>query len=566
MMDDWQAVSLSADDITMGLAESASMWLESKGLGRHAAEIIEETDAEKVEDFKLLDMDMVEVVIKAVGLKMVAAQKFRLAMAELRGEGGPAPEAERSPEMAPPLSEATLPTAPDAAAAASPERPVEECIAICIDRSGSMGTPFAEVTLNVVHGETRSSVAERTRMEAVKAMFYAFRDRLESLGRGRHQLGLLQFDSQVEQMLDVTGRLDRFESIVDDLDKRGQTAIYSAIVQAAGMLGRHFAADSPTDLRILVLTDGQSNTGSAPEEALEAVNRIGAVVDAIIVGNTPDSNLRKIVHATEGECYQINSLGEGFELLEAEGVVSLRARRGGTDKPAFRRRAQASFSSISEKALTQGAAVQRAPALAAELAAKAVVNVSSLVDRSSVATSASRSGSLKRLMKELRQIASGDDGCWFRSGEGVHVFPAPDNLKFWRALIEGRSDSPFAGGVFVLNVILPDNYPFSPPKITFETPIYHCNVSDSGGICLDILRDSWNPALSVPKCLEAIRVMMANPDTDNALRQWIAELTVAHYKFLGTDTPDTRYYDKARECTSQHAMTTVEAWKQRWGC
>merc|ERR1719359_983332 len=255
-----------------------------------------------------------------------------------------------------------------AALGSGPQKLVQECVAICIDRSGSMGTPFAEVTLNVVKGATKSSVAERTRMEAVKAMFYAFRDRVESAGQGNHQLGLIQFDNHVEQLLDITPRLDCFESIVDDMQQRGQTAIYSAIIEAANMLGRHFKAESQTDLRILVLTDGQSNTGAPPQEALEAVNQIGAVVDAIIVGNNPDANLRKIVNATEGECYQITSLGEGFELLEAEGVVSLRARRGGTDKPPFRKRDAGHFGSISEKTMTQGAAVQRAPTLDVNLA------------------------------------------------------------------------------------------------------------------------------------------------------------------------------------------------------
>merc|ERR1712072_31135 len=125
----------------------------------------------------------------------------------------------------------------------------------------------------------------------------------------------------------------------------GQTAIYSSIIEAVNMLRRHHTAESQTDLRILVLTDGQNNTGASPEEALEAANQIGAVVDAIIVGNSPDANLRKIVSATGGECYQISSLGEGFELLEAEGVVSLRARRGGQEKPAFKKRETVSLGS-----------------------------------------------------------------------------------------------------------------------------------------------------------------------------------------------------------------------------
>merc|ERR1719355_41252 len=120
--------------------------------------------------------------------------------------------------------------------------------------------------------------------------------------------------------------------------------------------------------------------GARPEEALAAVHRIGAVVDAIIVGDRPDANLRKIVNATGGECYVIGNLGEGFELLEAEGVVSLRARRGGAEKPPFQRReVAADFDAIAEKAVTRGAAVHRAPALAPALAAKAVVDVAKVL-------------------------------------------------------------------------------------------------------------------------------------------------------------------------------------------
>merc|ERR1719326_1439837 len=181
------------------------------------------------------------------------------------------------------------------------------------------------------------------------------------------------------------------------------TAIYSAILEAAQMLGRHFSAESNTDLRILVLTDGQNNTGTCAEEALAAANQIGAVVDAIIVGDNPDTNLRKIVNATNGECYQISSLGEGFELLEAEGVVSLRARRGGTDKPPFKMRESVNFDSISEKVMTQGAAVQRAPVLAPDLAAKAVVNVASIDASTAAAATSAAPAQQKRLLMELKQ-------------------------------------------------------------------------------------------------------------------------------------------------------------------
>merc|ERR1719230_1919377 len=127
--------------------------------------------------------------------------------------------------------------------------------------------------------------------------------------------------------------------------------------------------------------------------------------------------------------------------------------------------------------MTQGVAVQRAPVLAADLSNKTVVDVAS-IDKQSSAICIS-SASAKRLLMELKQVASGAPNVWSHSGDGVHVFPAPDNLLFWRALVEGPPGSPFEGGVFALNVIIPENYPLQAPRITFETPIYHCNVNDS---------------------------------------------------------------------------------------
>lgn len=530
--------------------QSVHDFLVAKGLGSYAEKIIQVTDAERVEDLKLLDAAMVEEVIQTAELKLISAKKFRVAIGELRGDAA---------RLSPSAKDQQISGYPGQDVAVVAEVTPQEVIAICIDRSGSMGTPFTEVTLNVVKG----AVAERTRMEAVKAMFYAFRDRVDNISKGSHQIGLLQFDDKVETLLDVTPQLELFEAIVDDMERRGMTAIYSAVTQAASMLEKIFQKDPQIDLRVLVLTDGQSNTGVPPATALEAVNSIGAVVDAIIVGDNPDANLRKIVSATGGECYQIGSLGEGFELLESEGVVSLIARRGGTEKPPFEKREMVDFTSIVEKTMTRGTAVQRAPILAPDFAKKKVVNVATLDQGSLSVPSGGSAASIKRVMMELNQVASGNEKIWMHSGEGIHVFPSPDTLNFWRVLIEGPVGSPFEGGVFALNAIMPDEYPFKPPQITFETPIYHCNVSDSGKICLEILQDRWNPSLSVPKCLEAIRMMMKEPDPNDALRQWIAELTLAYKKSNGADT---RYVEKAAECTQNDASMSIADWKAKWGC
>jgi len=572
---EWVSVGAGQQDANPGPAPGASArgFLESRGLGEHAEKILEVTGASSLDDLRLIDAPMLEEVAQMAGLKLIAAKKLRLAIAELNGTAAAAPpagpeKAERPPgapaEQSGPDAGAEATSAgrgepdPDAAGAdagAQPPAPgSKECIVICIDRSGSMAAPFLEVTLNVVQG----AVTQRTRMEAVKAMFYAFRDRVESVSNNTHQLGLIQFDDRVETLLELTPQLDRFERIVDDVEKRGQTAIYSAVLSAARMLEGHFDESSHTDLRIVALTDGRNNCGAPPEEALAAASRIGAVVDAIIVGDRPDANLRKIAQATGGECYQISDLGEGFELLEAEGVASLRARRGGADKPPFQAREAVDFGTIAEKAMTRGGAVQRAPALAPGLAARRVVDVSALPDSPAPASSGVGNAAMKRILTELRQLGG---SC--SSAAGVRVSPSPEDLRFWRALVEGPAGSPFGGGVFALSVVIPGDYPFSAPKVAFETPVYHCNVSDSGKICLGILEGSWSPALSVARCLEAVRAMLRDPDTDNALRQWIAELTLAHQKSGGADT---RYFDKARELTQQDASLTVAEWKRKWNC
>jgi len=547
--------------------DAIESFLASHGLAKHAAALIEATDAESCDDLKLLDVAMTEKLITQLGLKLVAAQKLRQAVAALRGEpSSPTPAADAKPADVKAADTATKPADVKAADTATKpsEVPLRECTIICIDRSGSMGTPFAELNVTV-HGsstaaEAAKAVQLRTRMEAVKAMFYAFRDRVDGLGGGT-QLGLIQFDNQVETLLGLTPRLERFESIVDDVEKRGQTAIFSAIVSAAAALEPVAASSPEVDLRILVLSDGQNNSGHSARDALHAAHSVGATVDAIIVGSSPDSALRKIVTATGGECYQIQNLGEGFELLENEGVASLLARRGGAPKPP---RSAApptlDLDQLEEKKMVTSAAPARPPPPPA--AARKVQSLASWSGAAGAATAAAAGGfGLKRVFKELKQASEGDLQVWYHSGEGVHIFPSEVDVRAWRVLLEGPPASPFEGGVFSLLVTIPDAYPLKPPSIVFETPVYHCNVSEAGGICLDILKEQWSPNLTVPRCLEAIRIMLARPDTDNALRQWIAELTLAHGSSGGVDT---RYLDEARAFTRKHAASSVEAAVKAW--
>eukprot|EP00474_Spongospora_subterranea_P008883 CRZ09341.1 hypothetical protein [Spongospora subterranea] len=124
---------------------------------------------------------------------------------------------------------------------------------------------------------------------------------------------------------------------------------------------------------------------------------------------------------------------------------------------------------------------------------------------------------LKRINKEL--IDLGND-----PPANCSAGPSGDDLFQWQATIMGPPDSPYEGGVFFLNIQFPQDYPFKPPKVQFKTKIFHCNINDDGGICLDILKDNWSPALTISKVLLSICSLLTDPNPSDPLKAEIAKL------------------------------------------
>ena len=100
--------------------------------------------------------------------------------------------------------------------------------------------------------------------------------------------------------------------------------------------------------------------------------------------------------------------------------------------------------------------------------------------------------------------------------------PIGDELFTWAATIKGPQKSPYSGGVFRVLIWFPPDYPASPPKINFQTKIYHPNINSSGCIALDILKDRWSPILTISKVLISIRSLLTDPNVEQPLDHVIA--------------------------------------------
>jgi ubiquitin-conjugating enzyme (huntingtin interacting protein 2) len=81
-----------------------------------------------------------------------------------------------------------------------------------------------------------------------------------------------------------------------------------------------------------------------------------------------------------------------------------------------------------------------------------------------------------RIMKELKELVEGAKNA-SKESRVVQAEVIGNDMRHWKGKIFGPHETSYDGGTFIVDIVIPPDYPFKPPKMKFDTKIWHPNIS-----------------------------------------------------------------------------------------
>ncbi len=98
-----------------------------------------------------------------------------------------------------------------------------------------------------------------------------------------------------------------------------------------------------------------------------------------------------------------------------------------------------------------------------------------------------------------------------------------ENELWWDLTVPGPDGTPYAGKTFVVRIYYESSYPFRSPRLQFQTPCFHPNLTENG-YSSNLLDQPWSPSYTIATLYERIQWMLAHPIATLPYNQKAADL------------------------------------------
>jgi ubiquitin-protein ligase len=125
---------------------------------------------------------------------------------------------------------------------------------------------------------------------------------------------------------------------------------------------------------------------------------------------------------------------------------------------------------------------------------------------------------LKRINQEIQRV---EQELSSLQGAYIKVVVDPSNILLWKFVLVPAENSPYYGGVFEFHMLIPSDFPNSPPKVIFMTTVggsvrFNPNLYNEGKVCLSVLgtwgANTWTPESSIWEVLFSILTAILGVD------------------------------------------------------
>ena len=145
---------------------------------------------------------------------------------------------------------------------------------------------------------------------------------------------------------------------------------------------------------------------------------------------------------------------------------------------------------------------------------------------------------IKRIASDVKYLLNNNNN--ILENENIYYKHSDSNILTGYAVIVGNVDTPYLYGYYFFKFDFPENYPFSPPKVTFLTNDgkmrFNPNYYTCGKVCLSLLNtwngDGWTSCQTIYSILIVLSSVLTNNPLLNEPGINSNNLNLEKYNFL----------------------------------